>query len=149
MFRELRVPIAGLIENMAFFTDPTGAVHHPFGQTQLESVRAYAGVRDEKIISGQNRYKYFRRPIIPFMNAQPPEVLFAPVEPEAPSALELPQPEPEPATKTVETQSDFRESETQNFLFIAKSTDLEVDNSDWEGKIVIEKDHFPKFDTLL
>jgi len=74
---------------------------------------SFEGARDERIISGQSRYKYFRRPIIPFMNAQPPEVLFAPVEPEQPSALELPQPEPEPLTKTVETQSDFRESETQ------------------------------------
>jgi len=74
---------------------------------------SFEGARDEKIISSQSRYKYFRRPIIPFMNAQPPEVLFAPAEPEAPSALELPQPEPEPLTKTVETQSDFRESETQ------------------------------------
>ena len=70
------------------------------------------GSRDERIVSGQSRYKYFRRPIIPFMNAQPPEVLFAPVEPEM-APLELPQPEPEPLTKTVEVQSDFRESETQ------------------------------------
>ena len=70
------------------------------------------GARAERIVSGQNRYKYFRRPIIPFMNAQPPEVLFAPVEAES-APLELPQPEPEPLTKTVECQSDFRESEAQ------------------------------------
>ena len=44
MFRELGVPIAGLVENMAFFTDPRGDVHHPFGKTQLEGLRAYAGV---------------------------------------------------------------------------------------------------------
>ena len=73
----------------------------------------FTGAPDERIISGQNRYKYFRRPIIPFMNAQPPEVVFAPVEADPASALELPQPEPEPLTKTVGTQSDFRESETQ------------------------------------
>lgn len=30
--------------------------------------------RDEHVISSQNRYKYFKRPVIPFMNAQPPEV---------------------------------------------------------------------------
>jgi hypothetical protein len=71
-----------------------------------------AGARAERIVSGQNRYKYFRRPIIPFMNAQPPEVLFAPVEADS-APLELPQPEPEPLTKTVEVQSDFRESEAQ------------------------------------
>jgi hypothetical protein len=75
---------------------------------------AYEGANvGERIVSGQNRYKYFRRPIIPFMNAQPPEVLFAPVEVDPMDAMEQQQPEPEPLTKTVETQSDFRESETQ------------------------------------
>ena len=33
--------------------------------------------RDEHVISSQNRHKYFKRPVIPFMNMQPPEVLFA------------------------------------------------------------------------
>ena len=74
---------------------------------------SFAGARDERIISGANRHKYFRRPIIPFMNAQPPEVLFAPTEPEAVGALELPEPEPEPLTKDAECQSMYRESETQ------------------------------------
>ena len=66
-------------------------------------------------VSGQSRYKYFRRPIIPFMNAQPPEVLFAPVEVGAPaaSAPRSAGARAEPLTKTVETQSDFRENETQ------------------------------------
>lgn len=34
----------GLVENMAYFTDGHGEVHHPFGTTQLEAVRNYAGV---------------------------------------------------------------------------------------------------------
>ena len=46
MFRELGVPIAGLIENMAFFTDGAGLVHHPFGKTQLAQVRKYARVAE-------------------------------------------------------------------------------------------------------
>jgi len=41
---------------------------------------SFAGAPPERIVSGAARYKYFRRPIIPFMNPQPPEVLFAPVE---------------------------------------------------------------------
>jgi len=73
---------------------------------------SFVGARDERVISGTNRYKYFRRPIIPFMNAQPPEVLFAPTA-QTDSALMPPEPEPEPATRTVEVQSDYRESETQ------------------------------------
>ena len=44
MFRELGVPIAALVENMAYFTDPRGDVHHPFGRTQLDAVREYARV---------------------------------------------------------------------------------------------------------
>ena len=45
MFKELNVPICGLIENMAYFKDPRdGMEHHPFGTTQLDSVREYANV---------------------------------------------------------------------------------------------------------
>ena len=44
MFRELNVPLIGLIENMAFFTDPAGGTHYPFGHTQLDGVREYARV---------------------------------------------------------------------------------------------------------
>ena len=34
MFDELRVPLLSLLENMAYFTDPHGGVHHPFGTSQ-------------------------------------------------------------------------------------------------------------------
>ena len=44
MFANLGVPIAGLIENMAYFTDRHGEQHFPFGKSQLDAVRAYAGV---------------------------------------------------------------------------------------------------------
>jgi len=73
---------------------------------------SFAGARPERIISGAARHKYFRRPIIPFMNAQPPEVLFAP-EAEQASALELPPPEPEPLIKDAECQSMYRDTEAQ------------------------------------
>eukprot|EP00657_Telonema_sp_P-1_P003420 TRINITY_DN18237_c0_g1_i1.p1 TRINITY_DN18237_c0_g1~~TRINITY_DN18237_c0_g1_i1.p1 ORF type:complete len:482 (-),score=104.82 TRINITY_DN18237_c0_g1_i1:141-1586(-) len=64
-------------------------------------------------VQGSNRYKYMKRPIVPFLHAVPPDILLAPptitqadtdmgeaVQEEAPS-------------KTVATQSDFRESEAQ------------------------------------
>ena len=38
------MPIAALVENMAFFEDARGEVHHPFGKTQLDALREYAGV---------------------------------------------------------------------------------------------------------
>ena len=44
MLAELRVPIVSLVENMSFFTDPQGGVHHPFGLSQLESICAKAGL---------------------------------------------------------------------------------------------------------
>ena len=74
---------------------------------------SFAGAPPERIVSGAARYKYFRRPIIPFMNPQPPEVLFAPVEADQGSALEMPQPAPEPLTKDVECQSMYRDSMAQ------------------------------------
>ena len=36
-----------MIENMAYFKDESGGLHHPFGSTQLDSIQRYAGVGDE------------------------------------------------------------------------------------------------------
>ena len=47
MFRELSVPILGVVENMAYFVDGHGEVHHPFGLSQLEAVRQHAAVAPE------------------------------------------------------------------------------------------------------
>eukprot|EP00291_Cryptomonas_curvata_P002408 CAMPEP_0172179440 /NCGR_PEP_ID=MMETSP1050-20130122/16620_1 /TAXON_ID=233186 /ORGANISM="Cryptomonas curvata, Strain CCAP979/52" /LENGTH=301 /DNA_ID=CAMNT_0012852325 /DNA_START=47 /DNA_END=949 /DNA_ORIENTATION=- len=61
-------------------------------------------------VSGANRYKYFRTPAVTTLRTVPPEVLLS-VEPVQMAVA--PVIEPEPAKKTVATQSDFRESETQ------------------------------------
>ena len=99
--------MAGTLSDSAAFGAAAASMPQPLGaRISLQ------GARDERIISSSNRHKYFRRPIIPFMNSQPPEVLFAPTAQQE-SALVPPEPELEPATRTVETQSDFRESETQ------------------------------------
>ena len=42
------------------------------------SVQIPAKTFDNPKVSGQNRYKYFRRPIIPFLQQVPPEVLLQP-----------------------------------------------------------------------
>eukprot|EP01052_Picozoa_sp_SAG31_P029777 SAG31_NODE_2991_length_4810_cov_8.338145_1_plen_346_part_00 len=60
-------------------------------------------------IGGRLRYKYFRRPMVPYLQSVPPDVLLA-REAEVAAA---PAPVPEPAAKTVATQSDYRESEAQ------------------------------------
>eukprot|EP01047_Picozoa_sp_COSAG01_P007569 COSAG01_NODE_289_length_19391_cov_119.323122_5_plen_649_part_00 len=61
-------------------------------------------------VGGMLRFKYFRRPMVPYLQSVPPDVLLAraqgPVEPEEFVAAE-------PAAKTVGTQSDYRESEAQ------------------------------------
>mmetsp|Transcript_38530 Transcript_38530/g.46566 ORF Transcript_38530/g.46566 Transcript_38530/m.46566 type:complete len:908 (-) Transcript_38530:403-3126(-) len=60
-------------------------------------------------VSGENRYKYFRRPMLP----PGPVATLAPVEPPPPPVEELP-----PGTKvTMGTQSDYRESEAQTLPY--------------------------------
>ena len=39
-----QVPLLSVLENMAYFKDPRGEVHHPFGKTQLETIRQYSQV---------------------------------------------------------------------------------------------------------
>ena len=61
----------------------------------------------QNVVSGSNRHKYFKRPIIPFMSAQPPEVLFATTR-DGESALDAPAAEPEPLARDAGCQSDSR-----------------------------------------
>lgn len=65
-------------------------------------------------VSGKDRYKFFRRPIIPFLQQVPPDVLLqsSKVDPLAVPEIEVERP-PTPATRTVEIQTDYRDSETQ------------------------------------
>lgn len=65
-------------------------------------------------VSGRNRYRYFRRPIIPFLQQVPPEILLQPttVDPLAPPDTVSERPHT-PPTRTVEIQTDYRDSEAQ------------------------------------
>ena len=42
-----QVPLLAVLENMAYFKDPRGDVHHPFGKTQLDAIRQYSQVPTE------------------------------------------------------------------------------------------------------
>ncbi|XP_076457468.1 cilia- and flagella-associated protein 91-like [Babylonia areolata] len=66
-------------------------------------------------VSGRNRYKYFRRPIIPFLQQVPPEVLLATSRQDPLAGAEQVAVEraPTPLIKTVQTQTDYRDSEAQ------------------------------------
>lgn len=72
-----------------------------------------AGTAD---VGGKDRALYFRRPIIPFLQQMPPEVLLA-QKTKAATGLgrgdEQVQRAQSPATKTMMTQTDYRESEAQ------------------------------------
>ncbi|XP_002131776.2 cilia- and flagella-associated protein 91-like [Ciona intestinalis] len=82
------------------------------------SVMIPAVKHEDAKVSGQNRYKYFRRPIIPFLQQVPPEVLLQPtmVDPLAPPN-EMMQRPVTPATRTIEIQTDYRDSEAQTDPF--------------------------------
>ena len=68
-------------------------------------------------VSGGNRFKYFRTPAVPTLRTVPPEVLLSvdniQQNMSAPVVLEA----PEPLSKTVATQSDYRDSEAQTDPF--------------------------------
>ena len=67
-------------------------------------------------VSGANRYKYFRAPSVPTLRTVPPEVLLS-VDTHAQQAVAPIEQAPEPLSKTVGTQSDYRDSEAQTDPF--------------------------------
>jgi hypothetical protein len=71
---------------------------------------------------GTDRSKYFKRPMVPFLNTVPPEVVFAPVPLTAQQQAHTRTQQamldaPPPRTKTIEIQTDYRESEAQTDPF--------------------------------
>eukprot|EP01083_Nonionella_stella_P215681 776056_1 len=72
---------------------------------------------DKATVTGAERYKFFKRPMRPFMQSVPPEVLLAPAryEPllDAGPETERIAAASEPATKAVGSQSIYRESAAQ------------------------------------
>lgn len=65
-------------------------------------------------VRGTDRFKYHRRPIIPFLQQVPPDVLLATTrhDPLSGPDMGVERP-PTPLTKTVEVQTDYRDSEAQ------------------------------------
>lgn len=89
-------------------------------QAQLASTRtwqpqgAQQAVPDTANVSGAHRFKYFKRPVIPFLNAVPPEIVFDQSRAQQEPARAQ---EAEPRAKEMATQSDYRESEQQTDPF--------------------------------
>jgi hypothetical protein len=65
--------------------------------------RVAAAASTSNVVSGQSRYKYFRRPVMPRVSAIPPQILLAPTTDDDP--LVPVEDEPEPKTKHAEIQT--------------------------------------------
>lgn len=91
-------------------------------QTQFASTKTWQpqgphqSVPDTANVTGPHRFKYFKRPILPFLNAMPPEIVFAQSFP-GQEPLRAPAQVAEPIAKEMATQSDYRESEAQTVPF--------------------------------
>jgi len=93
------------------------ATHQPqLAVTKVFQPGPHQSVPDTANVTGPHRFKYFKRPIIPFLSAQPPEVVFAPTQGAA-QPLEVPEQVEEPLAKEMATQSDYRETEAQTDPF--------------------------------
>eukprot|EP00607_Mallomonas_marina_P010938 CAMPEP_0182423150 /NCGR_PEP_ID=MMETSP1167-20130531/9057_1 /TAXON_ID=2988 /ORGANISM="Mallomonas Sp, Strain CCMP3275" /LENGTH=718 /DNA_ID=CAMNT_0024601851 /DNA_START=91 /DNA_END=2247 /DNA_ORIENTATION=+ len=73
--------------------------------------RVAVAMSSAEVVSGPERSKYFKRPVMPRISAVPPHLLLAPTGKEDP--MTVVEEEPEPAVKTVEVQTMYRESEAQ------------------------------------
>ena len=72
----------------------------------------------ETLVQGQNKHKYFTRPLIPVLQSIPPDVVMnIPEEQINAAKISNEMQEEEPLAKTVEIQTDYRESGTQTDPF--------------------------------
>ncbi|RYH16590.1 hypothetical protein EON65_29825 [archaeon] len=77
------------------------------------AVRGHASTTTETIASGTQRYKFFRRPIMPKVSVVPPGILLAPTAQGENNPLEPIVNPPEAVTRDAEIQTMYRESEAQ------------------------------------
>lgn len=73
----------------------------------------HSGTVTETAVSGTNRYKFFKRPIMPRVNAYPPHFLLAPTANGENNPLEPNTAPPESATREMAIQTMYRDSEAQ------------------------------------
>jgi len=88
-------------------------------------------------VTGTNRHKYFKRPMIPVLQAVPPEVVME-IPEERIQAAKIEEVE-EPKAKTVEIQTDYRESGTQTDPF---TPDYIIERGSTPEVLTIDHLHF-------
>jgi len=92
---------------------------NPFTQMNNDP-RVKSTLSSSNMVSGTSRYKYFRRPVMPRVNAVPPEILLAPTVTQDP--MKPVEHEPEPLIKNAEVQTIFRDSEAQTIPYTPEYT---------------------------
>ena len=76
-----------------------------------------ARIAADSTVLGQQRTKFFKRPIVPFLQSVPAEVLLAPVTMTGEDPMQEPEMKQQSKTRTVGSQSMYRESEAQTDPF--------------------------------
>lgn len=71
----------------------------------------------ETLVQGTNRHKFFKRPLIPVLQSVPPDVVMSIPEEQIIAAKISNEEQDEPLSRTVEIQTDYRESATQTDPF--------------------------------
>jgi len=77
------------------------------------SVQVPSKTFEQTDVSGSDRYRFFRRPIIPFLQQVPPEVVLQANSGPYTNTDVIAERAPTPLTRNVMVQTDYRESETQ------------------------------------
>jgi len=99
--------------------------------------RVTAVISSTDMVAGQARFKYFRRPVMPRINAIPAHILLAPtraIDEAAKSGVVVD--EPEPMVKDAEVQTLYRESEAQTMPY----TPQYVVAADQDPEVLLIKD---------
>lgn len=103
----------------------------PYGRNDCGGLsKQLSQPHEASMVSGTERYKYFKRPVIPQLDTLPAELILAPTADGDP--LQPPLQEKEPATRTFGMQTDYRESEAQtdpytpNFILSKNDPDPEL-----------------------
>lgn len=100
-----------VVETRAYDTYYDPVYTGPYNNTAATDARVVTMMSSANNVSGAARFKYFKRPIMPRVNAIPPHLLLAPTSKDDPMVpIEA---EPEPTVKSVEVQTMYRESDAQ------------------------------------
>lgn len=118
-----------VVETRAYDTFYDPVYTGPYNNTAATDTRVVTMMSSANNVSGSSRFKYFKRPIMPRVNAIPPHLLLAPTSKDDPMIpIEA---EPEPTVKTVEVQTMYRESDAQTVpytpdYFVPEGQDPEI-----------------------